>query len=54
MLGNHSFALIEIEIVKKVNTTPYSVAKLTRVQVGPSVPQQGNKIITHFQSKVSK
>jgi hypothetical protein len=27
---------------------------LTRVLVGPSVPQQGNKIITNFQSKVSK
>jgi hypothetical protein len=54
MLENQSFVPIEIEIVKKVNTTPYSVAKLTKVPVEPSVPQQGNKIITHFQSKVSK
>jgi hypothetical protein len=53
-LEDQSFTPIEIEIVKKVNTSPYSVAKLTRVQVGPSFPQQGNKIITHFQSKVSK
>jgi hypothetical protein len=33
---------------------PYSVAKLTRVPVEPSVPQQVSKIITYFQSKVSK
>jgi len=40
-LENQSFAPIEIEIVKKSKYYPYSVAKLTRVPVEPSVFLKG-------------
>ncbi len=53
-LENQNPLSAKIEIFKIKTLPPYSVAKLTRVPLGPSVPQQGNKIITHFQSKVSK
>jgi len=35
-LENQNILLTKIEIFQNKNTTPYSVAKLTRVQVGPS------------------